>query len=288
MDDNSRHIEQLKEESSNFFAKGKIVWEKSEAEVWAKLENKITKKPVGKTVLIHSTVVKWSVAALFLLLIGLGSLVLFYSRNIESQPGQNIVADLPDGSIVELNAGSVLQYNPLKWRFERTLKFEGEAYFMVEKGKKFNVESENGITQVVGTSFNIYARDNDYRVTCFSGLVKVVSITNESMILSPNEHVEIEDGVFVKNPDYNTNKAIDWKMGMFDFSGRPLKEVFDEIERQFAVKIQIQPELYNRGFSSNFSKPKNVEEALDYVCKSMQLKYIKQSENVFLVSDKYR
>ncbi len=288
MDESSRNIEQLKEESSNFFAKGKIVWEKSEAEVWAKIENKIANKRITKTLSFNKKVLNWSVAAVLFFLIGISSLVVFYSKTIECRPGENLLSELPDGSIVELNAGSVLQYNTLKWRFERKLKFEGEAYFMVEKGKKFNVESANGITQVVGTSFNIYARDNDYRVTCFSGMVKVVSNTNESMILSPNEHVEIEDGVFVKKPDYNTNKAIDWKMGMFDFSGRPLKEVFDEIERQFAVKIQIQPELYNRGFSSNFSKPKNVEEALDYVCKSMQLKYIKQSENVFLVSDKYR
>jgi ferric-dicitrate binding protein FerR (iron transport regulator) len=83
--------------------------------------------------------------------------------------------------------------------------------------------------------------------------------------------------------NYKTEKATDWRSNRFDFAGRSLNEVFNEIERQFAVKIQVQNELKNRNFSSNFSKPDNVEEVLDYVCKSMQLKYVKKSDGVFLV-----
>ena len=286
MDDKNLHIDQLEEESKNFFAKGEIAWKKTEEEVFADLEKQIAKKPAGKTISFYPTILKWSAAAVIFLLVGLGSLVLFYSKTVETLPGQNLVAELPDGSTVELNAGSTIKYYPLKWRFERKLKFEGEAYFEVEKGKKFEVESENGITQVVGTSFDIYARAKDYRVTCFTGKVKVVSNSNESVLLSPNEHVEIENGEFVMNPDYKANKAIDWKMGMFDFSGRPLMEVFSEIERQFGVSIQLQPGLSNRSFSGNFSKSENVEDALNNVCIPMQLKYIKQSDGVYLVVDK--
>jgi hypothetical protein len=38
-----------------------------------------------------------------------------------------------------------------------------------------------------------------------------------------------------------------------------------------------------RNFGSNFSKKYSVEEVLDIVCKPMKLKFVKQSENVFLV-----
>lgn len=283
MGDKHLHSINLKENSSDFFSKGKIIWEKSEADVWAELQNKMNEKPAGKSVSIFSSLIKWSVAASFLLIIGLASLVQFYSKTIVSIPGQKMLAELPDGSTVDMNAGSVLKYYPLKWRFERKLKFEGEGYFEVQKGKKFEVESANGTTLVVGTSFNIYARDDNYRVTCLTGKVKVVSNSNESVLLSPNHHVEIENGKFIMKTNYKTQKAIGWKTNQFDFTGRPLKEVFSEIERQFDVRIQIQNELKNRNFSSNFSKPENVEEVLDYVCKSMQLNYIKQSENVFLV-----
>jgi ferric-dicitrate binding protein FerR (iron transport regulator) len=283
MNDKHLHINNLEENSKVFFSKGEINWKKPEADIWAELEKKMGTQPAGRTVYVFSNILKWSAAAIILILIGLSSVVFLYTKTIESIPGQRMVAELPDGSTIEMNAGSTLKYYPIKWKFQRKLQFEGEGYFEVTKGRKFEVESENGKTQVLGTTFNIYSRDNNYRVTCLSGKVKVVSNSNESVLLMPDNHVELENGKLVMKTNYKTDKAIDWKINQFDFAGRSLKEVFSEIERQYAVVIQLNQELNNRSFSSNFSKPNNVEEVLDYVCKSMQLKYVKQSENVFLV-----
>jgi ferric-dicitrate binding protein FerR (iron transport regulator) len=197
--------------------------------------------------------------------------------------GEKAIAALPDGSLVELNSGSTVKYYPLKWRFQRKVFFGGEGFFNVQKGEKFEVVSGNGITRVLGTTFNIYSRDHNYRVTCLSGLVEVVSNTNESVLLEPENHVEIENGKLVMSTNYKTEKAIDWKLNQFDFTSRPLQEVFREIERQYNVKIQFNSELNSRNFSSSFAKPGNVEDVLNYVCKSMQLRFVKQSENVFLI-----
>ncbi len=283
MNDKNLHINNLEESSSDFFSKGKISWNKTETEIWAELDRKINENQVGKSVSMFSNILKFSAAAMLAILLGLSALTFLFTKTIESVPGEKIVAELPDGSTVEMNAGSNLKYYPLKWKFQRKLQFEGEGYFEVAKGKKFEVVSGNGKTQVLGTSFNIYARESNYRVTCFTGKVKVVSISNESVLLEPNNHVELENGKLVMKTNYKTEKAVDWKMNRFDFAGRSLNEVFREIERQFAVTIQFQTELKNRSFSSNFANPGNVEEVLDYVCKSMQLKYIKQSDNTFLV-----
>ena len=283
MDDRNLHIIDLEKNSKTFFSKGEINWKKSEADVWSELEAQIKIKPAGKPVSLFPNVLKWVAAAMVVLLVGLSGVTFLYTKTIESVQGQKLIAELPDGTIVEMNAGSTLKYYPIKWKFQRKLQFEGEGYFEVSKGKKFGVVSENGITQVLGTSFNIYARESDYRVTCLTGKVKVVSNTNESVLLMPNNHVELENGKLVMKTNYKTEKVIDWKMNQFDFTGRSLNEVFNEIARQYAVQIQLQPELGTRSFSSNFSKPNHVEDVLDYVCKSMQIKYIKQSENVFLI-----
>jgi ferric-dicitrate binding protein FerR (iron transport regulator) len=283
MDDKNLHITDLEANSSDFFSKGKIAWPKTDADVWAELEGKIKEKPAGKSVSFVSSTLKLSAAAVILVLVGLSAITILYTKSYESIPGEKIIAQLPDGSTVEMNVGSTLKYHPLKWKFQRKLQFEGEGFFEVSKGKKFEVESANGKTQVLGTSFNIYSRENNYRVTCVTGEVRVVSNANESVLLTPNSHVELVNGKLVMKINYKTEKAIDWKMNRFDFTGRSLKEVFNEISRQYAVDIQLQPELGMRSFSSNFSKPGSVEEVLDYVCKSMQLTYVKQSENVFLV-----
>jgi len=286
MSDKNIHINNLKSGEEDFFNQGKIDWEKSEADVWAELENKIDRKPAGKSVSLFPKIVKWSAAAIFILLVGISSMVFLYNKTVKSLPGESIFAELPDGSKVELNAGSVLKYNPVTWKYQRKLKFEGEGYFNVEKGEKFVVESSNGITQVVGTSFNIYARDDQYRVTCLTGKVKVWSTASESVLLKPDMHAELEKGQMVVKDLFKAEKAISWRNNLLFFSGRPLKEVIDEIERQFAVTIRLQPELNNRSFTSNIPKTYNVDEVLDIVCKSLQIKFVKQSENVFLVVEK--
>jgi len=69
------------------------------------------------------------------------------------------------------------------------------SIFNVKKGNSFNVVSSLGKTFVLGTSFNIFSREDKYRVACVTGKVKVISITNKQVILSPNYHAEIiKDG----------------------------------------------------------------------------------------------
>lgn len=288
MSDNQLLINNKADSENDFLSKGEIKWEKSEAEVWAELENKISEKPVAKSFILSRRLVQYAAAAVLFILVGLLGVVSTYTKTVECLPGQHLVVNLPDGSRVDLNAGSTLKYHPLKWKFERKLGFEGEGYFNVKKGKKFKVSSANGTTQVLGTSFNIYARDDKYRVTCLTGKVKVSSGADESVLLTPNVHVELEEGKLVVKEMFKAEKAVSWKNNQFFFAGRPLIEVIDEIERQYAVTIRLQPELNNRNFGSNFSKKHNVEEVLDFVCKPMQLKFVKQSENVFLVLEESR
>lgn len=283
MNDKNLHINDLNANNEHLLSKGKVSWEKSEADVWGELESKMSEEPTAKSVSLLPKIVQWFAAAVFLLLVGLLGVVSTYKKTVECLPGEHIVAQLPDGSRVDLNAGSILKYYPLKWRFERKLKFEGEGYFNVQKGEKFTVVSPNGSTQVLGTSFNIFARNDNYRVTCLTGKVQVTSTDSESVILTPNVHVELEEGKLVLKKMFKTEKALAWKNNEFFFADRPLKEVIDEIERQYAITVKLEPEQNNRKFGSNFSKKYNVEEVLDFVCKTMNLKYVKQSENVYLV-----
>ncbi|HPF50706.1 MAG TPA: FecR domain-containing protein [Draconibacterium sp.] len=286
MSEKNIHSNNLNRDEEILFRKGKVAWEKSQYEVWAELEKKISTKPKAVVVSFRRRVLQWSVAAVLLLIVGLLGVVSNYSETVISLPGEHKLALLPDGSSVEMNAESKLTYYPLKWCFERKLRFEGEAYFNVKKGKKFLVISEYGTTQVLGTSFNIYSRDNQYRVTCLTGKVQVDTGKDDEVTLLPNNHAELENGKLVVKAMFKPENAIGWKNNQFFFEGRPLKEVIDEIERQYAVTIKLDPQLNNRNFGSNFSKKHSVEEVLEYVCRPMNLKFVKQSENVYLVVEK--
>jgi ferric-dicitrate binding protein FerR (iron transport regulator) len=70
-----------------------------------------------------------------------------------------------------------------------------------------------------------------------------------------------------------------WLDGQFYFSNEHLGNVFHELERQFAVKIEF-PDNENRVFNGYFSN-KNLEQALQMVCDPMDLKFeIKQNAQV--------
>jgi len=137
---------------------------------------------------------------------------------------------------------------------------------------------------VLGTSFNIYARELDYKVTCITGSVKVKSVTGFETILKPNSKAEIQaDGKIKVVTDIDAFPEISWKKNIFLFTASPVLQVFSEIERQYGVKIETRisdSALY----TGNFTKDQNVEEILEYVCPALGLKYNLLSEGKYLIS----
>jgi len=217
------------------------------------------------------------------ILFALGSFLRFYTEKIETVSGQHLLAELPDRSKVNLNAESRLTYHPYWWKVKRIVKLEGEGFFEVEKGKKFTVISERGITQVVGTSFNIFSRAEVYKVTCVTGSVKVKSRSGNETILKPNSKAEIQpDGSINVTNNIETFSEISWRKNIFLFTASPVLRVFDEIERQYGVKIDAKLDSFSL-YTGNFSKEQKVEETLNYICPALGLKYIRKTTGEFLV-----
>jgi ferric-dicitrate binding protein FerR (iron transport regulator) len=274
----------VKGESTNFFNEVSISYNKTKEEAWADIEGKLTEKRRAEIQLFHSRRLIIGIAASLLLLAGIFSILRFYTSAISCPPGQHLSCSLPDGSTIELNAVSKVVYRPLWWRFERKLSFNGEGFFRVEKGKKFEVVSENGRTIVLGTSFNIYSREREYIVSCFTGKVKVISITSEETILSPDQTASISpEGRISLSKEDGPGVSNAWMNNMFRFTGRPLKQVFNEIGRQYAVTIIFNP-TQDYAYTGYFSKDKPVEETLALICKPFGLTFARNSEKEYEIS----
>jgi len=56
---------------------------------------------------------------------------------------------------VVLNSKSTISFNKTDWKNNRQLTLDGEAYFKVEKGSTFTVNTNNGSVTVLGTQFNV-------------------------------------------------------------------------------------------------------------------------------------
>ncbi len=274
----------MKHGSDDIFSDSNIIYSKSKEQVWKEIESKLESNQISKQGIfqINNNFVK--AAAIFIGIIGLSLFLNFYSKTYVCPPGEHLSVLLPDNSQVELNAQSKLKYYPLKWFLNRKIIFEGEGYFSVEKGKKFEVKSDKGITTVLGTSFNIYSRNDLYNVTCITGRVKVISNINIEAILEPNHYAEINNsGQINVIKNYKTEISKSWVNNMFIFTSRPLKMVVEEIERQYNIIIRMDNNIdkYYTGF---FSKEKSLEEVLDLLCKSLELTFVRIKTGEYTIS----
>lgn len=266
----------------------KIPYSKTKAEVWAEMESKLTLLPVArKTSLIMQPSFRLAVAAMLVLMLGIAGFMRYYTVTTEILPGNHQLVSLPDGSTIQLNAGSEIQYHKYWWRFSRSVSFRGEGFFKVEKGSPFTVISEKGKTSVLGTSFNIYSRDNEYRVACLTGKVMVTDPKNlNKVILEPNQKAELnQNGTFNVQQNINPETETAWIHNKFLFTAAPLTEVLTEIERQFNVRITwAEGTNTDQIYTGYFDRNQNIEEVLGYVCKPFGIKYKKIKNNEFQLS----
>ena len=161
--------------------------------------------------------------------------------------GQQLSIKLPDGTLVTLNAGSLLSYPK---QFEDTLRevrLIGEAFFDVVRNEKapFVISTEGVTTRVLGTSFNIraYPENKEVQVAVVEGKVKVKMGSGsgkKSVCLVKSEMVTVhkEQGQLVVT-DYDEKDQIGWKDGILYFEKSDLTTTIRKLERWYGVKIHI-------------------------------------------------
>lgn len=140
-------------------------------------------------------------AACILLLVGLAG-IFFGGRMFPDErmqqvvvpAGQRVELRLADGTKVWLNSKSRLEYPSSFGRRSRRVTLCGEGYFEVahDERKPFVVETGQYDVRVLGTTFNVYAYDNDraaFETALMEGSVEVSSRSDASqrLVLQPNE-----------------------------------------------------------------------------------------------------
>lgn len=243
----------------------------TEDQVWAKIAGNIgrdDKANQNTTSPRNGRIIRWSmlsaVAAVALILLifnfgGSGDDLI-----VQTQYAMTEKVMLPDGSFATLNADSELAYDEKTWEEERRINLKGEAFFSVKKGSKFTVKTNNGEVQVLGTSFNVFARDNTLNVHCVTGMVSVKTGKKET-ILTPKQAVFSEGSKFEfqeKVPDGSERST--WRSGIYVYENSPLQNVISELERQLDVTIDIDAKISKVNYTGSFNAS-NAETALSEV-----------------------
>jgi len=166
-------------------------------------------------------------------------------NSISTNKGRQFQLVLPDGSKVWLNAASAIRYPTVFTGKERVVEITGEAYFEVTKNKAmpFRVKAGSGTTvEVLGTSFNINAYDNEAAVatTLLEGAVNIHA-SLQTQMLTPGEQAQVRPGEkinVVENADID--KTMAWKNGYFNFNNTGLQVMMRQLERWYDIQVMYE------------------------------------------------
>lgn len=271
---------------------------------------------------------KWYwVAAIFIVAVGLISYLSLGNtkdekgiaagdaNEVSTQPGSKTRIQLPDGSIVWLNAGSKLTYNKDFGKETREVALIGEGFFDVVKNKEkpFIISTSSINIKVLGTAFNVkaYPEDKQTETSLIRGSIEVTikNRPNDKIILSPSEKLVVENSVSVKkekaveitkevqqpvvmplvsinklkySPVDSTVAETQWIENKLVFRDEAFSDLAVQMERWYDVTIEIKDEELNGARLNGIFQSETISQALDALKESIPFKYEKTGNKIII------
>jgi ferric-dicitrate binding protein FerR (iron transport regulator) len=190
------------------------------------------------------------------------------------KPGNRATVTLPDESKVWMNSNSKLIYATGK-KNTREVKLIGEAFFKVfkDKTRPFIVSVNNLQVEVLGTSFNVIARQGSdlIETSLVEGSVKLCGANlSQDYYLKPSEKAIYSNSrkTLKIEPADNEDETA-WKNNKLKFKSERFVDVITKLEDWYGVKIISHcPAINNDIMSGSFK-----DESLGTVLKSLQIQY---------------
>lgn len=191
----------------------------------------------------------WPAAAALLLLAGLKFLFPKPAApkpaawvSLQCPPGKRLKMMLPDSSVVWLNSGSSLDYNP---DFVQQRQFNvrnGEVFFEVAKdaAHPFIVKTASLAVKVLGTSFNVsaYTKLAQEKVTVASGNVQVLDEHQCNVILSAGQEIVYNRGkAAFTTQTVNAARSNSWRNGDIYLTNVSLEELALKLENIYGYEV---------------------------------------------------
>lgn len=217
-------------------------------------------------------------AAIFLLPIMTGIAVWNISDRTHKNPdmlecyvpnGEQKTIVLPDGSHIQLNAGSLLIYPEKFTSSKRQIYLYGEGNFTVKKQTTpFIVKAGVLNIEVLGTKFNVEAYPGSHTITTTleNGCVKVYNNTHATseITLVPNEQL-----IYTTDANSFITKTVEasdysaWMNGELRFINKTLDEILFTLERKYDVRFLVDTEIKGSDlFTMKFKPHETIEDAL--------------------------
>lgn len=195
--------------------------------------------------------------------------------------------NLPDGSVVKLNANSKLTYAEGFGETHRNIALSGGANFDVQRNEAlpFVIEANNGQVEVLGTSFDVKAYDGkDVELNVTEGTVKFSSVNDQSQteVVNAGEMAMLSgDGSSIERGAVVDQNYAAWWTRKLVFENTPFEKVVKNLEETYWVEIDYSDALINCDLTASFDNQSldGVLELLEFTYVGNQLKVVRTKEN---------
>lgn len=242
------------------------------------------------------------VAAIFIIAVSLGGLayVLTDHYSLAGNKANNEFyvpygsisqVKLPDGTTVDLNAGSKISYRTSFGKKNREVWLDGEGYFKVASDKKhsFIVHAGQIDIKAFGTEFNVkaYANDNETKTTLAEGSVGIYTGTGKNrqpVMLKPAQQATYDKKsgkIQVETVDVGLYRS--WKDEIVYFENETFCNIAKIIERKFNVSIVIDSDgLKNEVLNGSIDSKMSVYQWLKGMGAYSGFTYKEKNDTIFI------
>lgn len=177
---------------------------------------------------------------------------------------------LPDGSTMELNAGTEVHYSRQFGVTDRKVDLVlGEAYFQVvgDAVRPFIVTGGGLQTKVLGTSFDIRAYEGRFRVAVLSGKVEVGDRVLEKGMLARMD----SSGLITERFDGEEEVAA-WRQGGLYFKDASFEQIAFEVGNKYNIRMVNTSPKRVWSYTGLF-RSESLQEVIETICLTEGLHY---------------
>lgn len=250
-------------------------------------EAKVVKGSFSRTLL--------RIAAVLFLSAGSAYLYTAYVNNADPLMTMAAAADgkqervvLPDGTVVDVNENSFLEFPQSFSESERRVTLRGEAFFDVarDESKPFIIQTAYTDVKVLGTSFNVRALEEEpfTEVVVKTGKVQFQGKAAESLLLTAEEKGTYNHNTKqIKKTASEHFNEMAWQSKSLSFRKMTIRKVIPTLEKYFKVDIEVSsPKILDCTYSNLFPSAK-LEDVLEVICETNRWEYKKINDTKYLL-----
>ena len=196
---------------------------------------------------------------------------------------------LADGTMVWLNSSSRLTFPTRFTGDAREVLVEGEVYFGVQhdESKPFIVRVNDVSVRVLGTEFCIsaYPENEGVMTTLVRGAVQVTSGNNQ-VVLKPGYQAVVDQySGAISQRAVELSLYTSWVRGIFEYENMELNDIMVQLARWYDVQFTFSAsECKGRRFTGVIRKYEDLNDVLDMIEKTTNVKFIINGKNVTITS----